>query len=259
MIKYIAASAKKVLPPIAFIAALLAVLETAVRSNWVDRSFVPSPTAVFSRTFEIVVTGSVWSPLLGTLSLLLAGYTIGCIAAVALGTLMGNYRRVYNLFEPLIESIRPIPKAALLPALILFLGFGPAMKVTLVALAAFFPVLINTIQGVRSVDPVLTDMARTYGHSGMTVLWRILMPASAPYILSGMRISLGICLIVVIIAEMVSGTGGLGDVIVHGQRMFLVVDSYAWLIVVAALGFALNMLFRWAERRTTFWVAPASE
>jgi ABC-type nitrate/sulfonate/bicarbonate transport system permease component len=172
---------------------------------------------------------------------------------------MGNYRRVYNLFEPLIESIRPIPKAALLPALILFLGFGPAMKVTLVALAAFFPVLINTIQGVRSVDPVLTDMARTYGHSGMTVLWRILMPASAPYILSGMRISLGICLIVVIIAEMVSGTGGLGDVIVHGQRMFLVVDSYAWLIVVAALGFALNMLFRWAERRTTFWVAPASE
>ncbi len=93
----------------------------------------------------------------------------------------------------------------------------------------------------------------------MTVLWRILLPASAPYILSGMRISLGISLIVVIIAEMLSGTGGLGDVIVHGQRMFLVVDSYAWLVIVAALGFVLNLLFRWAERRTTFWVAPASE
>lgn len=257
--KYIAHYAKNILPPVAFIAALLALLETAVRMNWVDRSFTPSPTAVFARTYEIVVSGNVFAPVLGTLSLLLSGYAIGCLAAMILGTLMGNYRRVYNLFEPLVELIRPVPKAALLPALILFLGFGATMKVTLVALAAFFPVLINTIQGVRSVDPVLTDMARTYGHSGMTVLWRILLPASAPYILSGMRISLGICLIVVIIAEMMSGTGGLGDVIVHGQRMFLVVDSYAWLIVVAALGFALNMLFRWAERRTTFWVAPASE
>ncbi len=257
--KYLADHAKKIIPPIAFIAALLALLETAVHMNWVDRSFTPAPSAVFARTYEIIITGKVFAPVLGTLSLLLTGYAIGCLAAMVLGTLMGNYRRVYNLFEPLIELIRPVPKAALLPALILFLGFGPTMKITLVSLAAFFPVLINTIQGVRSVDPVLTDMARTFGHSNMTVLWRILLPASAPYILSGMRISLGICLIVVIIAEMMSGTGGLGDVIVFGQRMFLVVDSYAWLIIVAALGFALNMVFRWVERRTTFWVAPASE
>jgi ABC-type nitrate/sulfonate/bicarbonate transport system permease component len=259
MRKYIVDQAKKFIPPVAFATVLLCILETAVRMNWVDRAFVPSPMAVFSRTFEIVVTGKVFGPLFGTLFLLSAGYAIGCVTAVILGTLMGNYRRVYNFFEPLIELIRPIPKAALLPALILFLGFGATMKVTIVAMATFFPVLINTIQGVRTVDPVLTDMARTYGRSGMTILWRILLPASAPYILSGMRISLGISLIVVIIAEMVSGTGGLGDVIVYGQRMFLVVDSYAWLIVVAALGFALNMLFRWAERRSTFWVAPASE
>ena len=257
--KYIVDQATRILPPIAFIVALLGMLEAAVRMNWVERSFVPSPIVVFSRTFEIIATGKVFGPLFGTVLLLSAGYAIGCIAAVILGTLMGNYRRVYNFFEPLIELIRPVPKAALLPALILFLGFGATMKVTIVAMATFFPVLINTIQGVRTVDPVLTDMARTYGRSGMTILWRILLPASAPYILSGMRISLGISLIVVIIAEMVSGTGGLGDVIVHGQRMFLIVDSYAWLIVVAALGFALNMLFRWAERRSTFWVAPASE
>ena len=251
--------AVRMIPGIAFISFLLLILETAVRLAWVDRSFIPAPSAVLLRTFEIFYTGSVISPLSNTVLLLTAGYTIGCVAAVILGTLMGNYRRIYNLFEPMIESIRPIPKAALLPALILFLGFGATMKITIVALAAFFPVLINTIQGVRAVDPIVTDMARTFGHSGMTIVWRILLPASAPYILSGMRISLGICLIVVIIAEMVSGTGGLGDVIVHGQRMFLVVDSYAWLVVVAALGFGLNMLFRWAERRSTFWVAPASE
>lgn len=249
----------RALPALGFIAVLLGALEAAVRLNLVDKSFTPAPSAVLLRTAELVATGGVVAPLLSTVLLLCAGYTVGCLAAIALGILMGNHRRVYNLFEPLIELIRPIPKAALLPALILFLGFGPTMKVTIVALATFFPVLINTIQGVRAVDPVLTDMARTFGHSALTVLWRILLPASAPYIVSGMRISLGISLVVVIIAEMVSGNGGLGDVIVHGQRMFLVVDSYAWLVVVAILGVALNAAFRWTENKTTFWVAPEAK
>jgi ABC-type nitrate/sulfonate/bicarbonate transport system permease component len=247
------------LPGIAFIVALLGLLEIAARSGWVDRTFVPEPTAVIAQTWQLIVTGKVVGPLFGTVGLLFAGYGIGCLAAVIVGILMGNYRRVYNLFEPLAELIRPIPKAALLPALILFLGLGATMKITVVAMAAFFPVLINTIQGVRAVDPVLTDMARTFGHSGVAVLWRILLPVCAPYILGGMRISLGISLIVVIIAEMLAGAGGLGDVIVHGQRMFLVVDSYAWLVIVGALGFGLNWIFRWVENRTTFWVAPASE
>jgi len=250
---------RNAVPAIAFIAAILAALEAIARLDFVDRTFVPTPSAVIARTWEIVVTGSVVEPILSTTTLLFAGYAIGCLAAVVLGLLMGNYRRLYNLFEPLTELLRPIPKAALLPALILFLGVGPSMKVTLVALAAFFPVLINTVQGVRAVEPVLTDMARTYGHSEGAILLRILLPASAPYILGGMRVSLGISLIVVIIAEMVSASGGLGDVIIYGQRMFLVVDSYAWVVIVGALGFILNALFRWAERRTTFWVAPASE
>jgi ABC-type nitrate/sulfonate/bicarbonate transport system permease component len=251
--------AHNAIPAIAFIAALLLVLEALAHFNFVDRSFFPIPSAVIVRTYEIVITGKVIAPVLSTTLLLFTGYIIGCLAAIALGVLMGNYRRLYNLFEPLTELLRPIPKAALLPALILFLGVGSTMKVTIVALAAFFPVLINTVQGVRAVDPVLTDMARTYGHSQAAILWRVMLPASAPYILGGMRISLGISLIVVIIAEMLSATGGLGDVIVYGQRMFLVIDSYAWLVIVGALGFGLNALFRWAEQRTTFWVAPASE
>ena len=246
-------------PAIAFIGVILAALEAIARLDFVDRTFVPLPSAVIVRTWQIIVSGDVVAPLTSTISLLFAGYVIGCVTAVVLGLLMGHYRRLYNLFEPLTELLRPIPKAALLPALILFLGVGPSMKITLVALAAFFPVLINTVQGVRAVEPVLTDMARTYGHSEKAILLRILLPASAPYILGGMRISLGISLIVVIIAEMVSASGGLGDVIIYGQRMFLVVDSYAWVVIVGALGFILNALFRWAERRTTFWVAPASE
>jgi ABC-type nitrate/sulfonate/bicarbonate transport system permease component len=242
-----------------FIAVLLLLLEAAARTGMVDKSFVPMPSMVAERTGEIVFSGGVFRPLLGTVGLLFTGYVTGCLAAAALGVLMGANRRVYNLFEPLTEFIRPLPKAALLPVLILFLGLGPAMKISIVALAAFFPVLINTVQGVRSVDPVVTDMARTFGHSSTAILWRIMLPAAAPYILGGMRISLAISLIVVIIAEMLSGSGGLGDAMLEAQRRFLVIDSYAWLVVMAALGFALNEAFLWAERRTTFWVAPSSE
>ncbi len=249
----------QILPGIAFIAALLLPLELATRWNLVNRVFIPAPSAVFATTYDIIITGQVFAPLLTTLSLLAGGYAIGCLAAISFGILMGNYRRVYNLFEPLIELLRPIPKAALLPVMILFLGLGPAMKLTTVGLATFFPVLINTVQGVRAVDPVMINTARTFGHSGAAILWRILLPATAPYILAGMRISLSISLIVVIIAEMISANGGLGDVIVYGQRMFLVVESYAWLVIVAALGFALNFWFRWVERRTTFWVSPSNQ
>ena len=248
----------RAIPPILFIVALLAVVESLVRFGYADRAFVPLPTAVAARTAQLVASAAVVRPLTSTVGLLASGYAIGCFVAVVLGVLMGSYRRVYNLFEPLIELIRPVPKAALLPALILFLGFGPTMKITVVAMASFFPTLVNTVQGVRAVDRVLTDMALTYGHGQMTILWRILLPASAPYILSGMRIALGISLIVVIIAEMLSGDTGLGEVIVTSQRRFFVVDSYAWLVVVAVLGVVLNAAFRLAARRTTFWVAPTS-
>ena len=108
-------------------------------------------------------------------------------AAIALGMLMGSFRAVYNLFEPLTEMLRPIPKPALLPALILFLGLGATMKITLVALAAFFPVLISAVQGTRGVDATMIDMARTFGYRPAQILWKIVLPAAAPYIAVGMR------------------------------------------------------------------------
>jgi ABC-type nitrate/sulfonate/bicarbonate transport system permease component len=249
----------RAVPGVLFLALLVIALEIAVRTGAADKSFVPAPSAVASLIGSLLGSGSIWPPLAETTLLLFAGYGAGCALAIALGALMGYYRPVYLLFEPITELLRPIPKPALVPVLLLLLGLGTAMKVTVVALAAFFPVLINTIQGVRAVDPVLTDTARTFGHGDLAVLLRILLPASAPYILAGMRISLGISLVVLIIAEMVSGTGGLGDLILDMQRQFAVTESYAWLVIVAVLGFGLNLLFRWAERRLTFWSAPPSE
>ena len=237
----------------------LVALEIASRNGWVNPTFLPPPSTIVASFWSIIASGSFIAPLAQTLLLLFTGYGIGCLAAVVLGVLMGSSRPIFNLFEPLTELLRPLPKPALLPALILFLGLGARMEISIVALGCFFPVLINTIQGVRAVEPTMIDTARTFGHGTMAIWRRILLPASAPYILAGMRVSLGLGLILVVTAEMIAGSGGLGDSILSAQRTFLVKESYAWLVVLALLGLLLTWLFTWAERRLSFWNAPQAQ
>ena len=138
----------------------------------------------------------------------------------------------------------------------LFLGLGLPMKLFVVALAAFFPVLINTVQAVRAVDPTLIDTARTFGHRTRAILARVILPACAPMILAGMRVSLGLALILVVLSEMLAGTGGLGQLILDMQHAFKVRETFAWLVILAVVGFALAMLFDWVERHIVFWNAP---
>jgi hypothetical protein len=117
---------------------------------------------------------------------------VSTVLAVGAGLLMGRHAWLHALFEPLLELLRPLPKPALLPPLILFLGLGDAMKLTVIGLGVFFPTLINTLQGVRGVDPVQLDVARTFGHSPRALLLKVVLPAAMPLVLSGMRISLGL-------------------------------------------------------------------
>jgi ABC-type nitrate/sulfonate/bicarbonate transport system permease component len=247
------------LPGLAFIAFLLGALELVAHLGWVNTTFVPPTSAIATTCAHLIVTGLFAAPLLHTLVLLVVGYALGCAVAIGAGIVMGSSRVVFNLLEPLTELVRPVPKSALLPVLILFLGLGATMEITIIALSSFFPVLINTIQGVRGVDPTMIDTARTFGYGTRAIWTRILLPASLPFILAGMRISLGIGLVMVIIAEMLSGTGGLGDVILSAQRSFQVKDSYAWLVILALFGFVLIGLFDWAGRRLAFWHAPETQ
>jgi ABC-type nitrate/sulfonate/bicarbonate transport system permease component len=172
---------------------------------------------------------------------------------------MGRIAALYNLLEPLVEVLRPLPKAALLPPLILFLGLGDAMKMTIIGLGVFFPVLINTVQGVRGVDPVLVDTGRTLRCGRLALLAKVVLPASMPLILAGMRVALGLGLILVVIAEMLAGTGGLGYVVIDMQRSFRVQEMYAWIVILAVLGYALNAVFVTLERRVIHWALARPE
>jgi len=225
------------------------------RIDGVLYEMTPPPSQIAPALWKIVASGSFLVPLGQTLGMLLIGYTIACVAGVALGLLMGCSDYLYGLLEPLVEVIRPIPKPALIPAMVVFLGIGAGMKITMVALAALFPVLINTLQGVRGVDPVLLATARTLGCSRLATIRKIILPASLPMILTGMRVSLSMGLVLVILAEMLAAESGIGFLILDLQRSFQVRPMYAWITILAAVGLVLNVLFEMVEDCAVPWRA----
>jgi ABC-type nitrate/sulfonate/bicarbonate transport system permease component len=235
------------------VVALVLLLEAIVRSGGLNAAIVPPPTVVLQKLWGILGGGSFLQPMGQTLYLLFVSYAIGCALAIGTGLLMGRYPFVNGLFEPIVEFLRPLPKPALLPPLMLFLGLGDAMKMTVISLGVFFPVLINTVQGVRGTDPVLLDVGRTFGHRPSASMFKIILPSALPLIMAGMRVSLGLGLVLVIVAEMMAATGGIGYLVIDMQRSFRSADMYAWIVILAVLGYGLNALFVRLERRLIHW------
>jgi ABC-type nitrate/sulfonate/bicarbonate transport system permease component len=182
-----------------------------------------------------------------------AGFCVGATAGIAVGLAMARSRWANAALEPLFELLRPIPIPAIVPPLILLLGLDDAMKVTVVAFTVFFPVLINTAAGVRAVDPVALDVARTLQAGTRRTLWSVVLPASLPYILAGLRVSLALALIVTVIAEMIAGSAGLGYHLMTMQYAMRAGDMYAAILLLAAVGYALNGAMLALERRLLHW------
>jgi ABC-type nitrate/sulfonate/bicarbonate transport system permease component len=234
-------------------ALLLCIWEVAGRSGWTNPILLPRPSEIIGALFALAASGAVLGPLLHTLGLFAVGYALAGLLGTGLGIAMATSRTVYGLLEPLVEMLRPIPKPALVPVLFLFLGIGKATMITLIVLAAVFPVLISTFQGARGLDPVLLETARTFRISRLRTILSIVLPASLPMILAGMRVALGLGLVLVILAEMLAGEDGIGFRILDLERSFQIRDMFAWIVVLVALGGALMKLFDIAERNLVPW------
>jgi ABC-type nitrate/sulfonate/bicarbonate transport system permease component len=241
------------LPGLVFIVLVLAGLEFLVQRGFINRALFPPPSVVGATLWGLLSSGVVLGPLGTTMGLFIAGYVLAVILGVGLGLLMGTSKTINYMLDPLIESIRPMPKAALLPVLMLFLGLGSTMKITAVVLASFFPILINTIQGVRGTDPVLIATGRTFGLSNPAITMRIILPAAVPYIFAGMRVAVGLALLMTILTEMLAG-GGLGYLVLENQRAFRIREMYAWLVILAIVGLVINIVMSRTERRFVPWL-----
>jgi ABC-type nitrate/sulfonate/bicarbonate transport system permease component len=238
---------------VGLILVLLLLWELSARTKLIALVSWPPVSTILATWLDLMVSGQLPLALLPSLHRLAIGYAIAVAIAVPIGLFMGYSRVVFNLLEPLTESLRPIPSSALVPILILFLGLENEMKIALITYASFFPILLNTYSGVRDVDPILINTGRTLGLGAWRILARIIIPAASPYILTGMRISLAVSLILTVISEMVAGSDGIGYFTLRAQRSFMVPEVYAAILTLGMLGYALNALFVALERRLMRW------
>ena len=233
--------------------ALLVLWEVASRTRLLNPQFFPPVTDILG-TFVALWQNNVFlDHLLATLGRMAIGYGAAAVLGIGLGLVMGRWRAVYDLCEPLVEFCRPMPPVALIPVLILLVGIGDEMKILVVVFASLFPVLLNTVDGVRSVHPTLLDVARTFRFGEVDRLRKVILPAALPQIVAGLRISLAIALIVALVSEMVGATRGLGYFVLQAQRGLRIRDMYAAIVLLALLGYTLNALFLLVEARVLAW------
>ncbi|MFD5073519.1 ABC transporter permease [Streptomyces sp. NPDC058371] len=184
---------------------------------------------------------------------LLAGYASAAVVGVVLGTVIGSYRRVRAVCEPVLEFLRAVPPPVLVPVVMLFAGIGDTMKIAVIASGCVWPVLLNTVEGVRALDSVMSETARSYGVTGIARLRSVVLPAASPQIFAGLRQALSLGLILMVISEMFAASNGIGFTIVQFQRGFAIPDMWTGILVLGLLGFLLSVVFQLVERRVLGW------
>jgi len=200
-----------------------------------------------------LASGELWQDAAGSLERVLGGFAIGAALALPLGLLMGARPSVHELMDPLLQVLRPIPPIAFIPLAILWFGLGNPPAFFLIALGAFFPVLVNTVAGVRNVDAIYLRAARNLGAGELTVFRRVMLPSAMPYILAGMRIGMGVAFIVVIVAEMTAVNRGLGYRILEAREYFWSDKIIAGMISIGLLGLAIDALMGRLQSRLLRW------
>ncbi len=235
------------------LAVLLLVWELVSDLRIVNPVYLPPVTRIAASFTRLAENGELLRQLWGSALRFAIGYTGAAALGLLVGLAMGYFRAMYLLLEPLIELLRPLPPPAIIPLAILVLGIEDQMKIFVIAFACFFPVVVNTIQGVAGVDRVLFDTARTFGLTTREILWKIVLPAASPNAIAGMRISLAIALILTVISEMVASNNGIGFFILDTERAFRIADMYAGIFTLMVVGYLLNRLFVLFESRALAW------
>jgi NitT/TauT family transport system permease protein len=258
-----------VLRSIAVPIAALLLWEAAVRAFHINPGLLPAPSQVLKRWAAYAMPQEAWQP--GTSKLawyfsgelihdaasslwrVLVGFFIGTILALPLGLWMGASQRTYEFLNPLLQILRPIPPIAFIPLAILWFGLGNPPAFFLISLGAFFPVLINTISGVRNVDPIYLRAAQNLGASRATMFRRVILPAATPYVLTGMRVGIGVAFICVIVAEMIAVNSGLGYRILEAREFFWSDKIIAGMLSIGLLGLGIDAAMNRVNKYLLRW------
>ncbi len=216
-------------------------------------TFFPPLSKILNKTWNLWVFHHTLTDLLPSLRNLLAGFGIAFVLGVALGLTLSATPRLLAAIEPELEFLRAIPAVALIPVAIIALGLGDSMRITIIAFGAIWPILLNTIAGAQSLDPVARDVSAAFALRRSTRIFTVRLPAAAPQILAGARTSLSIAIVLVVVSEITGATRGVGFFVLAAQRDYAITNMWTGMIVLGIVGYLLSLIFRLIEARVLHW------
>ena len=226
---------------------ILLLWEMISRQGWVSPLFLPAPSQILREAWTMLKTGLIFKHVFASLSRILLGFLMACVLGVLVGIVIGFFSIPEAIGNPLIAATFPIPKIAILPLLILWLGIGEPPKVAVIALGVFFPMVINVYTGVKNVDPLLIKAALSLGSNRWRIIWKVILPGILPMIFAGMKLGIGIALLLVVAAEMVAADAGIGFMILTAADLMETKRLMVGLLLLSLLGIFFNWLFQKLE------------
>jgi sulfonate transport system permease protein len=249
---------KRVVPAVLFAAALMGLWQLAAELKLINPIFFPSPGRTFGELYLQVTSGRLWQPLGATALRMFYGWLLACALGIALGAAIGSSRAARQYLEPLLDFLRPLPASAIIPVAILFLGLSNAMSTAVIAFGSVWPVLLATVHGFKSTEAQLVELCQALEMPRGQMVRKVALPGALPDILSGVRVSLAIALILAVVTEMQASLPGLGQNILLAQRSFRSPELYAGIVVLGIIGFLVNHGLLVAERRMLRWRIPTT-
>jgi NitT/TauT family transport system permease protein len=232
---------------------VLGIGEAVTRSGAVSQLLVPPPTAIFATLWSGITSGVYIAPLLNSMGAGLAGFLIATVLGFAIGGLLASLPRLERIVYPYIVAFQSTPLIAIAPLMIIWIGFGIESKIAVVVVVCFFPVLVNTLQGLRLRDRDRQELAVALGATRWQVFRYIRLPGSMPYVFAGLHVSALFAVLGAIVAEFVGARDGIGTLMNQQQALYNVPGVFAILIILMIVGLLVNLLMRLLERRVTFW------
>jgi NitT/TauT family transport system permease protein len=239
------------------VSAFLAFWELLPALGVVNPLFTSSPSRILNAANWLAANG-LWTDIRISATEFGIGFALAVLVAVPLGVVLGWYRSWEALFDPFITMLYVTPRVALLPLLILWLGIGFASKIAVIFLGALFPILINVIAGMRTIDETLLMCARSFGAGNRQIFTTLALPSSIPFLMTGIRVGLGRALVGVVVSEMVASTGGIGHMMSVAGATFQTDKVFVGIILIAAFGYAFTSLLDRLQRYFECWRPPRS-
>jgi ABC-type nitrate/sulfonate/bicarbonate transport system permease component len=233
------------------VAAFLAFWEIAGRR--MDPIFMAPPSAIFKAAIELLKSGALRKAMIESLAPFAVGLVLTVVIGIVIGILIAQWRVLEYVLDPFINALYAIPRIALVPLIILWAGLEFTGKVAILVSVAVFPIIVNTYSGIRDVRGSMLEIGRAYGATETQIFFKIVLPAAIPFIMAGIRLSVGLAIIGIIVAEFFTAISGLGGMIVEYANVFATAKLFVPIIVIAIVGVVLTELVQWAERRLSRW------